>query len=145
MATKADLIAEVVAKSWKGFYILDSKGVVTGDDGKTISEYIVNYAELVGGTMTKRNLGFYVYQEGEVDEDAEWRDVPKKQDTARDAVQTFLEGLTNVVRARIDQLDEEELYGFATIWRTIDATTAKEAKVFVWTDDGQTISARELV
>jgi hypothetical protein len=53
--------------------------------------------------------------------------------------------LTNVVRARIDQLDEEELYGFATVWRTIDATTAEEVKVFVWSDDGQPISARELV
>jgi hypothetical protein len=145
MTTKAEILAEVAAKSWKGFYILTPGAVVTGADGKTIAEYTVNYAEYVGGRMTKRNLGFYVYQEGEVDEDAEWRDVPKKQDTARAAVQTFLEGLTNVVRARIDQLDEEELYGFATVWRTIDATTAEEVKVFVWSDDGQPISARELV
>ena len=145
MTTKAGLIAEVVAKSWKGFYILDSKGVVTGADGKTINEYIVNYAELVGGTMTKRNLGFYVYQEGEVDEDAQWRDVPKQKDTARDTVQAYLEGLSNVVRARIDQLDEEQLYGFATLWRTIDSATAEEVRVFFWKNDGEPLAARELV
>jgi hypothetical protein len=92
MTTKSEILAEVAAKSWKGFYILTPGAVVTGADGKTIAEYTVNYAEYVGGRMTKRNLGFYVYQEGEVDEDAEWRDVPKKQDTARAAVQTFLEG-----------------------------------------------------
>ena len=146
MATKQDLINEADSKSWKGWYkITGESAPIPGADGKTIIEGTLNYAELKDGQITKRNRGYYVYQSGEVDEDAGWRDQPVKGDTARDSVQTFLEGLTNVVRARIDQLDEEEVYGFATIWRTIDAATAEEVRVFVWKDDGQPISARELV
>jgi hypothetical protein len=146
MATKQDLINEAVSKSWKGWYLITGESApIPGADGKTLIEGTLNYAELVDGKVTKRNRGYYVYQSGEVDEDAIWRDPPKQKDTARAAVQTFLEGLTNVVRARIDELDEETLYGFATIWRTIDAATAEEVRVFVWKDEGQPISARELV
>jgi len=146
MATKQDLINEVVAKSWKGWYRISSENVdIPGADGKTMSEYVVNYAEQVGGEMRKVNIQMTVYQEGQPDEDAQWARTPKKADTARDSVQTFLEGMTNVVRARIDDLDEVALYGFATVWRTIDATTAEEVRVLVWKDDGQPIKARELV
>jgi hypothetical protein len=174
MTTKAEILAEVASKAQFGWYKVTPGNLnIAGEDGKTISEYTVNYAELVNGTMTKRNLGFYVYQEGlfsdgtnQVDADgnpvldgegnpipllpadaeqAQWREVPKQKDTARDAVMTFLLGMPNVVRVRLDQLDEEELYGFATVWRTIDASTAEEIRVFVWKDEGQPIAARELV
>jgi hypothetical protein len=146
MATKQDLIDEAISKSWKGWYkITGESSPIAGADGKTVIEGTLNYAELVDGKVTKRNRGYYVYQFGEVDEDAAWRDQPVQGDTARDSVQTFLEGLTNVVRARIDTLDEEAVYGFATVWRTIDATTAQEVKVLVWKDEGQPIEVRELV
>lgn len=144
MTTKAEILAEVVAKSWKGFYILEAGNQVTGADGKTIREYTVNYAEQVNGKMTKRNLGFYVYQEGEADEDAQWRDIPRQRDTARDAVIAFLEGLP-LIRYEIESIDEEKVMGFAKAWKEIDSTTANEVRLFIWKDEGQPIKARELV
>jgi len=151
MATKQDLINEAISKSWQGWYKIAENSnqggaPVVGADGKTISFHTVTYAEMVGGVIQQKNLVMIVYQEGVPgEESALWRDVPRQKDTARDAVQTFLEGMANVVRVRIDELDEEELYGFATVWREVDATTLEELKVFVWKDDGQPIQARIMV
>ena len=123
---------------------MDNPGaVITGEDGKTIREGIINYAERVAGKMTKRNLGYYVYQEGEVDEAAEWRDPPRTKDTARDALLTYLSGLS-YIRYRIGSIDEDDLYAFATVWKDNADGTATELNLIVWKDGGNPITHLEL-
>ena len=153
MATKADLIAEIVSKSWNGWYQINQQAASPGQDGKILTPYTIKYARFVAGVMTRPTLILYVYDEGEAGEDAVWDQDPKRKDTARSHLESYVDGLDGVVRFTVIEVNEEESYGRAEVLTTKDIAGAdlpaeqiRRTTLVVWTDAGiGAIQHRELL
>lgn len=140
---KTELLADIAAKAYNGWYKLTTGQTVVGDDAVGITEYVANYLENVGGTWTKRNIGFYVYDEGGASEEAFYRDQPRQKDTARDSLITYIESIAGVVRFKLGAVDEDEKHATANVYTTKDVAGAdlpvnqiRQATLFIWTDAG---------
>lgn len=141
---KAELLADLAAKGLRVVNIEQVADAVKEAAG--VTSYIANVMEQRGDTITGRNIGFYVLDEGEPAEAAFYRDLPQQKNVARDVMLTYLGGLVpgTYVRTKLESLDEGDRYGFAQAWKDNGDGSATAVRLIVWKDSDNPIAHREL-
>jgi len=137
---KTELIADIAAKGLRVIATQQQSDPVKEAAG--VNSYITNVLEQNGDRVTARNIGWYVMDEGLPEEVAWYRDQPNPKNEARDAIEAHLDGIADIIRYRLETVNEEEQYAFATVWKDNGDTTATESRVFIWKDEAQPIKVR---
>lgn len=141
---KAEMLADLAAK---GLRVINVEQIADSvKEAAGVTSYIANVMEQRGDTITGRNIGFYVLDEGDPGEAAFYRDLPQPKNVARDAVLTYLGGLVpgTYVRTKLESLDEDDRYGFAQAWKDNGDGTATAVRLIVWKDGSNPITHREM-
>ena len=133
--TKAELLAKYEADS---LGIVHTNLVEEGalENGKTYKKYNVNVLAVDGDSKNFINYPFTVVNEGQADEEAfstQGRGEPKP-DVVRNAISTYIDGLTEVVRYTIGQVDEDERYALVSVYVNNGDGTASQKQYFVYKD-----------
>ena len=133
--TKAELLAKYEADS---LGIVHTNLVEEGalENGKTYKKYNVNVLAVDGDSKNFINYPFTVVNEGQADEEAfstQGRGAPKP-DVVRNAIATYIDGLTEVVRYTIGQVDEDERYALVSAYVNNGDGTASLKQYFVYKD-----------
>ena len=142
--TKAELLTDIEAKSLKVVAVTEEPDAVKNSAG--IKQYIANVLEQDGEKVAGRNIGFYVVDEGEPTETAYVRDIVRPKNQARDAVQTYLNGLVpaTYIRVSLSSVDEEQKSARATALKDNGDGTCKEVQLFVFKNGTNPIEHREI-
>ena len=142
--TKAELIADIGARGLRVVSVTQQPDAAKEAVG--INSYIANVMEQRGPVAAARNIGFYVFDEGQGGEAAYYRDQLNTKNAAFDAMVSYLNGLVpgTYIRYANPTVDEDERYGFAEAWKQIDGTTATRVQLIIWKDGANPITHREL-
>lgn len=141
---KVELLADLSAKGLRVVNVEQVSDSVKEAAG--VNTYNANVMEQRGDTITGRNIGFYVLDEGQPAEAAFYRDLPQPKNVARNAMLAYLGGLVpgTYVRTKLQSLDEDDRYGFAQAWKDNGNGTATEVRLIVWKDGSNPITHREM-
>ena len=142
--TKADILADIEAKSLKVVAVAEEPDAVKNAAG--VKQYIANVLEQNGGVVQGRNIAFYVVDEGGAGEAAYFRDVVTPKSVARDAVQTYLNGLAPVtyIRTELGTVNEEQKSALANAYKDNGDGTCKKVQLLVFKNGAQAIQHREI-
>ena len=141
---KVDLIADLNSKGLRVIAVTQQSDPVKEAAG--VNSYIANVMEQRGDTVTARNVGFYVMDEGEAGEVAYYRDQLSQKNVAYDAMVSYIDGLTpaTYIRGEVQNVNEDGKYGFAKVYKDNGDGTAKEVQLIVFKNGANPIEHREL-
>lgn len=143
--TKAEFLAILAAR---GLRLIQTEQVPDPPkESANVNHYMAHMMEQKGEIVQGRNIGFYVFDEGTAQEAAFPRDLLVTKNQARDAMQTYLDGLVpgTYIRTEIQSVNEDQTYGTAKALKDNADSTVSEVRLLIWKDAGQPIKHREFV
>lgn len=142
--TKAELLNNLTAKSLRLVSIVEEADTVKNAAG--IKQYIANVMEQNGESVYGRNIGFYVFNEGEATETAFLRDQPVAKSQVRSAALTYLNGLvpTTYIRVELGGVNEEQRSATASAYKDNGNGTCSMVNLLVYKDGVAPITHREI-
>lgn len=126
---KIELIAELQAKGLRVISVAEELDNVKNAAG--VTQYIAHVMEQSGDRVQGRNIGFYVFDEGQPGEAAYYRDIVTPKNAARDLVATYMETLrpTTYLWYRINDVDEAQRVARVSV---IDSADKMEKNIVVY-------------
>lgn len=142
--TKAQILADIEAKSLKVVAVEEELDAVKNAAG--IKQYIANVLEQSGDRVSGRNVAFYIIDEGGAGEAAYYRDVVTPKNVARNAVQTYLNGLVpaTYIRTELGLVNEEQKSATASAYKDNGDGTCKKVELLVFKNGSNPIAHREI-
>lgn len=143
---KSELLADLGAKSLRVVQTTAEQQTPAMVTAK-LQPYTSYVVEQTGATVHGRNVGWYTLDEGEAGEVAFYRDQPVPKNVVRAGMQTYLSGLVpaTYLRAEIQSVDEEQVYGIAKVLKDNGNGTVSEGRIVVWKNGANPIAHADLV
>lgn len=141
---KTQLLADIESKVLKVVATKEEADEVKNTVG--VKMYVTHIMEQNGESVSGRNIGWYTIDEGTAQEKAFLRDAVNPKNVARDAVITYLDGLspTPYIRSTNVVVNEENLSATAQVVKDNGDGTATEKRVFVFKNGAKPIEHVEL-
>lgn len=142
---KTELLADITAKGLRVIQVVQQSDPVKEAAG--VNSYIANVLSQSGDTVTAKNIGFYVVDEGQAGEVAYYRDALKPKNTVWDVAQTYLDSLIpgTYLRGTLREVNEQNNSGIADVYKVDGTGTAvSKIEIFIYKNSGQPVSHYEI-